>query len=156
VINASPGNLAAVFDVMLEKATALCEADAGVLATRRDDGRFDWAAVRGFASKPEFARAHEPVTPHPESGVGRLVGGETTVHILDSASGPAYQSGNVGRRALVEQGGARTQLCVALRKDDQLLGAFVIWRREVRAFSESQIALLQNFSIQAVIAMENA
>ena len=154
VINSSPGNLAPVFDVMLEKATVLCEADAGVFALRRDDGRFDWASVRGFASMPEFAR--EPVAPHPESGVGRLVRGETTVHILDSATGSAYQSGDLGRRAIVELGGARTQLCVALRKGDLLLGAFVIWRREVRPFSESQIALLQNFAMQAVVAIENA
>src|SRR5262252_136936 len=79
VINSSPGDLAPVFDAMLEKATRLCAADAGVLSTF--DGECVWpVAHRGFGEFPK-----ESVRPHPESGGGRLIRGEDIVHILDSA-----------------------------------------------------------------------
>jgi two-component system NtrC family sensor kinase len=155
VINSSPGDLTPVFDVMLDKALGLCGAAFGVLWTY--DGECVHAtALRG--APPAFA---EFLTrgPHPvgaDNAHGRLLRGESVVHIPDIKEDEAYKSGDPIRRTLVELGGGRTLLAVPLSKDDTFLGDFVIYRQEVRPFSDKEIALVQNFAAQAVIAMENA
>ena len=154
VINSSPGDLTPVFDAMLEKATRLCEAAFGMLSTYNGE-RFDALALHGVPeSFADFLRA--PVQPVPGSALYHLAQGERYVHFADVAAEDAYGPGYPPGQALVELGGARSLLGVPLRKDAALLGAIVAYRREVCPFSDKQIALLQNFAEQAVIAMENA
>ena len=154
VINASPGDLAPVFEAMLEKAMRLCEASFGLLATY-DGECFHSAAMHGVAAV--FSESwREQSRPNPGLALYRLTQGDDIVHIDNVIEDDAYRSSNPIRRALVELGGARTVLWVALRGESVLLGAFVVYRQEVRAFSDKQIALLQNFAAQAAIAIENA
>ena len=153
VINASPGNLTPVFDAMLEKAMRLCEAQFGVFSTY-DGERFRRVAAHGMPVA-ETQAWPEGVAPDPGSALERVVNGDRVVHILDLVDTDAHRQGVASRLSFVETTGARTALWVALRKDDAPLGVFVIYRREVRAFSEKQIALVQNFADQAVIAIEN-
>jgi GAF domain-containing protein len=154
VINASPGDLAPVFDAMLEKSMRLCEAALGTFWTY-DGECFRAAAARGVPdSFAAFIR--DPVKPGPGSAIEKLVRGETVVHISDITTDPYYQTASPARRALAELGGARTVVWISLCRDDELLGMFMLFRQEVRPFSDNQLALLQNFAAQAVIAMDNA
>ncbi len=154
VINSSPGDLTPVFDAMLEKGVQLCEASFGLLMTY-DGECFHTVALHGV---PEAYAAflREPIRPAPQNGLGRLLSDERLIHIADITADDAYRLGDPLRVATADLGGSRTHLVVPLLKDSSVLGVIVAYRQEVRPFTEKQIALLQNFAAQAVIAMENA
>jgi GAF domain-containing protein/two-component sensor histidine kinase len=151
VINASPGNLTPVFETMLDKALRLCDASFGTMQ-RNDNGHFYMLACRNVpAPFEEFLS--RPMRALSGGSLDRLLHGEAFVQIVDVREGA---QSTTGRRALVELAQARTVVWIPLRKDSAVLGTFVIYRTEVKSFSDKQIALLQNFAAQAVIAMDNA
>ena len=155
VINANPGELAPVFDAMLDKAMTLCAADFGIMR------RYDGHALETLASRgvPEAlavfmgSARQVPVTGHAPT---RALHGRRPVHVLDVTLSAGFQAGAPGARAVADLGGARTMLHVPLVKDQGSLGLFTLYRQEVRAFTEQQIELVQGFAAQAVIAMETA
>jgi len=149
VINSSPGDLAPVFDAILEKAHTLCGAEYGGLATY-DGEYFRLVAARGYPERIIEA-LRRPF--HGNFSHQQLLRGERYVHIQDARALPKMTD-TAGRAT--QEGGFRTVLMVPLRKDDALLGHISASRREARPFTDKQIALLQNFAGQAVIAMENA
>jgi GAF domain-containing protein len=102
----------------------------------------------------EFLR--DPIPATSRTALGQIAAGEAFVHIADMATEEIYGTGGQLVRHAVQLGGIRTLLAMPLRKEGALLGAFSIYRQEVRPFSDQQIAVLESFAAQAVIAMENA
>jgi class 3 adenylate cyclase len=154
VINSSPGDVSPVFDATLEKAMRLCEADIGWLLTR-EDGKFHFAGGRGLP-EPFVEYLHHMDQPRSSEGNAQIeAAGMPFIHVVDMKDA-VYDAGIPFRRAVVDLGGVRTGLAMAVRKDSHLLGTFNLARKNVRPFTDKQIALVQNFAAQAAIAMENA
>ena len=119
-----------------------------------DDG---YRIVALHGAPPAFAesRRREPVIKiNPATTLGRVAATKQVVQVEDIRADPAYTS-DPTRSPLLDLSGARTMLNVPMLKDNELVGQIAIYRQEVRPFSEEQIALLQNFAAQAVIAIEN-
>jgi adenylate cyclase len=155
VINSSPGDLAPVFEAMLERAMRLCRAEFGEFFIT-EDGKLRAVAVRGIPAAFAEFRYRNPAPPIPGSITARILSGEPIIHVSDVKDDELYRRADPHRRALVDLGGARTFLSVTLIKDEAVLGSINSYRQEVRPFTDKQIALLQNFAAQAVIAMENS
>ena len=150
VISSSPGDLEPVFATMLENATRICEAKFGVMQVLEGDGL---RAVSFHDVPAAYAEAmgrdpvFRPVAGHP---LDRVASTKQVVHIPDVRAEQRL------RGWIVELAGARTLLCVPMLKDHTFVGVISIYRQEVRPFTDKQIALVQNFAAQAVIATENA
>jgi adenylate cyclase len=154
VINSSSGDLAPVFDAIVEKALNLCNAEEGAL--RIFDGKmFHLGAVRGDPATEPQLRQLGPIPVVQGGFFERIVNGERVVHIVDVRETDTYRNLPAARQRL-DVRRIRSWLGVALHKENTFFGAIIVQRREVRPFTDKQIALLQNFAAQAVIAMENA
>jgi two-component system, NtrC family, sensor kinase len=151
VINRSPGDPGPVFEAILDKAHSLCDAVVGNL-TIYDGKHFRAVATHGF-SEQIAALYRQPIPQNANHAA--LLRGERIVHIPDLRAVRVDRDNEV-RRKLLDDTYVRTLLGVPLRKDGALLGLITAFRTEVRPFLEKEIALLESFAAQAVIAMENA
>ena len=148
VVSSSPGELEPVFQVMLENATRICGAKFGILF-RYEGGVFHPAAMANVPPAfADFLDRQGSFAPVRGRLFGRLAQTKKVIHVVDRATEPTPSPS-------VRYGGARSSIGVPLLKGKELVGAFFIYRTEVRAFTDKQIELVKNFAAQAVIAIEN-
>src|SRR6516225_8388705 len=154
LISKSPGDLELVFRAILENATRICNAKFGVLSLSEGDTQ---RIVAMHNAPPAYAelRQRDPIMrPTGNLPLWRAVATKRAVQTADAANDPVNQD-DPNRRKFVAATGARSFIVVPILKDNEVVGVINVFRQEIRPFTDKQIAVLESFAAQAVIAIEN-
>jgi two-component system, NtrC family, sensor kinase len=153
LISSSSGDPQEVFASILASAARICDADNGAI-NRWDGEALHLVATHNMPQSFIELREQSPYKPLRHSPSGRMLATGRLVHIADLAANETYSEGSPPPFAAVA--GIRTMLAVPLLKDSELMGSFVVGRKQVRPFADKQIEIVQNFATQAVVAIQNA
>src|SRR5215831_5880964 len=153
LISSSSGDPQEVFANILASAARICDADNGAI-NRWDGEALHLVATHNMPRAFIELREQSPYRPVRHSPSGRVLATGRPVHVADLAANETYPDGS--RPPFAGVAGIRTMLAVPLRTDSELMGSFVVGRKEVRPFADKQIETVQNFAAQAVVAIQNA
>ena len=152
LLSGSHGDLNHLFDTILANATNLCQANFGTLSLCEGDA-FRIVATHNVPAGLAELRRREPLV---RAGpLLRIAETKQLLHIIDYTEYVASHPADSDAAAFAKLTGARTTLEAPMLKDDDVVGAIVIYRTEVRSFDDREIALIKDFAAQAVIAIEN-
>lgn len=157
IINRSEGEIDEVIASVLGYALELCDAEFGMLFEYTTQNR---SRATHFKKIPQPFRdwliEQSAFQVSPQTGLGRMIANREVVNIADVRTEELYRRGDPLRDATVELGGARSFTAIPMLAGDRLIGAFAIYRQQVRPFDGKSLALAQMFADQSVIAIENA
>jgi GAF domain-containing protein len=142
VISSSPGDLEPVFDAMLINAMRVCEAKFGFM--HRYDANA-WKVMAHQCDVPAYAKIVQTAQFGPQSVIGRVASTRQVVQIADIAATQRYAERDPLAVAAVEVGHVRTILGVPVLKENEVKGAIILYRQELRPFTDKQIELVKNF-----------
>jgi signal transduction histidine kinase/putative methionine-R-sulfoxide reductase with GAF domain len=148
VISSSPGALEPVFQIILANAVKICEAKFGVLYSY-ETGVFRPAAEFGVTpALSEFIQQRGMFQPRAGTTLDQLERTKQVIYCADVL-------GEDVTNPMAKFGGARTYVAIPMLNERKLVGTIIIYRQEVRPFTDKQVALLTSFAAQAVLAIEN-
>lgn len=157
IISRSRGNIEDVLRSILAYALELCDAEFGILFEYHQRARFSASFARGIpAAFQQWLAEQGTFTVSPQTGLGRMEAARETINIFDVRSEDIYRSDNPLRYATAVLGGARSFVAIPMLAGDRLVGAFTIYRQQVRPFGAETTMLAQTFADQSAIAIENA
>jgi class 3 adenylate cyclase len=142
-------DLDAVLQTVIDRAVELCHADNGNIA-RHEGDVYRVVAFKGFTPEYERLVRERVYVPERESLIGRTLLERRVVQILDVLEDPEYTLTDIQ-----EVGGFRTILGVPMLREGEPIGTIAVGRREVRAFDDAEIRLLETFADFVVVAIEN-
>ncbi len=157
IISRSRGDIDRVMSAILGFALDLCEAEFGILFDHHGEGQFAASHSRGIPQPfRDWLEAQDIFRVSPRTGLGRVFTGHGIVNIYDVQAEEIFQTDDPLRHATAVLGGARSFVAIPMMSGDRLVGAFTIYRQNVRPFSAQTTALAQVFADQSVIALDNA